>query len=110
MTSLKVARLQTLCQGRQSIPKSRGDGLQTRKVRRYATRNFGILKRHANVLEALTKFYFIVESEILKNTQRNIFHIFTSEDIDHVTYSNLLLSVKFHNLFAWDYTGCIKKN
>ena len=29
--------------------------------------------------------YYIVESEILKNTQRDIFHIFTSEDIDHVT-------------------------
>ena len=28
---------------------------------------------------------YIVESEILKNTQRDIFHIFTSEDIDHVT-------------------------
>jgi hypothetical protein len=27
-------------QGRQSIPKSEGDGLQIRKVRRYATRNF----------------------------------------------------------------------
>ena len=31
--------------------------------------------------------YYIVESEILKNTQRDIFHIFTSEDIDHVTFS-----------------------
>jgi hypothetical protein len=49
------------------------------------------------------KLYFIVESGILKNTQWNILHIFTSEDIDHVTFSNLLLSVKFHNLFAWDY-------
>jgi hypothetical protein len=27
---------------------------------------------------------YIVESEILKNTQWDIFHIFTSEDIDHV--------------------------
>jgi hypothetical protein len=38
-------------QGRQSIPKSRGDGLQTRKVRRYPTRNFflnfGTLKRYS---------------------------------------------------------------
>ena len=38
-------------QGRQSIPKSGGNGLQTRKVRRYATRhfflNFGTLKRHS---------------------------------------------------------------
>jgi hypothetical protein len=40
---------------------------------------------------------YSIESEILKNTQRDIFHIFTSEDIDHVTFSNLLLSVKFHN-------------
>ena len=39
--------------------------------------------------------YYIVESEILKNTQLDIFHIFTSEDIDHVTFSNLLLCVKF---------------
>jgi hypothetical protein len=31
--------------------------------------------------------YYIVESEILKNTQWHIFHIFTSEDIDHVTFS-----------------------
>ena len=29
-------------------------------------------------------FYFIVDSEIPKNTHRDIFHIFTSEDIDHV--------------------------
>jgi hypothetical protein len=29
-----------ITQGRQSIPKSEGDGLQIRKVRRYATRNF----------------------------------------------------------------------
>jgi hypothetical protein len=44
--------------------------------------------------------YYIVESEILKNTDSEIFSmIFTiySEDIDHVTFSNLLLSVKFHN-------------
>jgi hypothetical protein len=32
-------------------------------------------------------FYYIVESEILRNTQWRIFHIFTSEDIDHVTFS-----------------------
>jgi hypothetical protein len=32
-------------------------------------------------------FYYIVESEILKNTQWDIFHIFTSENIDHVTFS-----------------------
>jgi hypothetical protein len=32
-------------------------------------------------------FYYIVESEILRNTQWHIFHIFTSEDIDHVTFS-----------------------
>jgi hypothetical protein len=32
-------------------------------------------------------FYYIVESEILKNTQWDIFHIFTSEDIDHMTFS-----------------------
>jgi hypothetical protein len=51
-----------------------------------------------SVLEALIKFCYVVESEILKNTQWNIFHIFTSEDIDHVTFFNLLLSVKFHNL------------
>jgi hypothetical protein len=44
-----------------------------------------------------TIIYYIVESEILRNTQRDIFHIFTSEDIDHVTFSNLLLNVKFHN-------------
>ena len=44
-----------------------------------------------------TIIYYIVKSEILKNTQRDIIHIFTSEDIDHVTFSNLLLSVKFHN-------------
>jgi hypothetical protein len=31
--------------------------------------------------------YYIVESEILKNTQWDIFHIFTNEDIDHVTFS-----------------------
>jgi hypothetical protein len=37
----------------------------------------------------------ITESEILKNTQLDIFHIFTSEDIDHATFSKLL--------FAWDY-------
>jgi hypothetical protein len=47
--------------------------------------------------------YYIVE--ILKNTQSqcqwDIFHIFTSEDIDDVTFSNLLLdllSVKFHEI------------
>jgi hypothetical protein len=34
-----------------------------------------------------TNIYYIVESEILKNTQWDIFHIFTSEDIDHVTFS-----------------------
>jgi hypothetical protein len=44
-----------------------------------------------------TIFYYIVEGEILKNTQWDIFHIFTSEDIDHVTFSNSLLSMKFHN-------------
>jgi hypothetical protein len=32
-------------------------------------------------------YYILVESEILKNTQWDIFHIFTSEDIDHVTFS-----------------------
>jgi hypothetical protein len=39
-----------------------------------------------------TNYYYIVESEILKNTQRDIFHIFTNEDIDHLTFSNLLLA------------------
>jgi hypothetical protein len=34
----------------------------------------------------LFSIYYIVESEILKNTQWHIFHIFTSEDIDHVTF------------------------
>jgi hypothetical protein len=32
-------------------------------------------------------FYYIVESEILRNTQWHIFHISTTEDIDHVTFS-----------------------
>jgi hypothetical protein len=35
----------------------------------------------------LFSIYYIVESEILRNTQWHIFHIFTSEDIDHVTFS-----------------------
>jgi hypothetical protein len=43
---------ETWVEGRQSIQKSvGGDGLQTRKVRRYATRNFflnfGTLKRYS---------------------------------------------------------------
>ena len=51
-------------------------------------------------------FYYIVENEILKNIHSEIFsisslHIF--HIFDHVTFSNLLLSVKFHNFFAWDY-------
>jgi hypothetical protein len=33
------------------------------------------------------RFYYIVESEILRNTQWHIFHIFTSEDIEHVIFS-----------------------
>jgi hypothetical protein len=41
-------------------------------------------------------FYYIVESEILRNTQWHIYHIFTSEDIDHVTFS-------IYTFFAWDY-------
>jgi hypothetical protein len=41
-------------------------------------------------------FYYIVESEILRNTQWHIFHIFTSEDIDHVTFS-------IYTIFCWDY-------
>jgi hypothetical protein len=32
---------------------------------------------------------YSIESEILKNTQWDIFHIFTSEDIDHVTFSKI---------------------
>ena len=47
-----------LHQGRQSIPKSEGDGLQIRKVRRYATRNFlnfGTLKRHFQRFEGTYK-------------------------------------------------------
>jgi hypothetical protein len=48
---------------------------------------------------------YSIESEILKNTQRDIFHICTSEeDIDHMTFSNLLLSVsEISQFFAWDY-------
>ena len=43
-------------QGRQSIPKSEGDGLQIRKVRRYAIRNFfGTLKRHFQRFEGTYK-------------------------------------------------------
>jgi hypothetical protein len=38
-------------------------------------------------LEPYIANYYIVETEILKNTQWHIFHIFTSEDIDHVTFS-----------------------
>jgi hypothetical protein len=38
-------------------------------------------------LHCYITFYYIVESEILRNTQWDIFHIFTSEDIDHVTFS-----------------------
>jgi hypothetical protein len=50
------------------------------------------------------KYCYIVESEILKNTQWDIFHIFTSEDIDHVTFSNLLLIKReISQFFAWDY-------
>ena len=41
-------------QGRQSIPKSEGDGLQIRKVRRYATRNF-FIKRHFQRFEGTYK-------------------------------------------------------
>ena len=65
---------------------------------------FSLICYYFNTLHLLKLIYFvnssnyyIVESEILKNTQRDIFHIFTSEDIDHVTFSNLLLSVKFRN-------------
>ena len=36
-----------------------------------------------------------IESEILKNTQSDIFHIFTSEDIDH--------ACRDFFQFAWDY-------
>ena len=65
--------------------------------------NFGTLKRHSSVLEALIKFYYIVESEMLK-IHSEIFSIsspiFISEDIDHVTFSNLLLSVNFTILFV----------
>jgi hypothetical protein len=43
-----------------------------------------------------SNYYYIVESEILKNTQWHIFHIFTSEDIDHVTFS-------IYTIFTWDY-------
>jgi hypothetical protein len=38
-------------------------------------------------MEKHNQVYYIVESEILKNKQRDVFHIFTSEDIDHVTFS-----------------------
>ena len=34
-----------------------------------------------------TNIYYVVESEILKNTQWDIFHIFTSEDMELVTFS-----------------------
>jgi hypothetical protein len=38
-------------------------------------------------MEKHIQVYYIVESEILKNKQWDVFHIFTSEDIDHVTFS-----------------------
>ena len=50
--------------------------------------------------------YYIVaiESEILKNSQWDIFHTFTSKDIDHVTFSNLItFERKISQFFAWDY-------
>ena len=52
LTNINVSNpIKPANQGRQSIPKSGGDRLQTRKVRRYATRNFflnfGTLKWHS---------------------------------------------------------------
>jgi hypothetical protein len=57
---------------------------------------------------------FIIYSEILKNTQRDIFHIFTSEDINHVTFQ-FAFEREISQFFAWDYiinrgpgAGCSK--
>jgi hypothetical protein len=44
--------------------------------------------------------YYIVESEILRNSQWYIFHIFTSEDIDHVTFSIYTILYK-QNITRW---------
>jgi hypothetical protein len=41
--------------------------------------------------------YYIVESEILSEIFSISSLALVHEDIDHVTFSNLLLSVKFHN-------------
>jgi hypothetical protein len=58
---LNVSNIYTMPQGRQSIPKSEGDGLQTMKVWRYATWIFFKILVHWNgipsVLEALIKFF-----------------------------------------------------
>jgi hypothetical protein len=53
-------------------------------------------------------FYYIVESEKLKNTQWDIFHIFTSEDIDHVTIWQFAFEREISQFFAWDYIINIK--
>ena len=46
-------------------------------------------------------FILYIESEILKNTHWDILHIFTSEDIDRVTFS--CFSAWHCTIFAWDY-------
>jgi hypothetical protein len=57
--------------------------------------------RLANKTIELYYILFCIKSEIYiyteKYTVRYFPYLHYSEDIDHVTFSNLLLSVKFHN-------------
>jgi hypothetical protein len=81
------------------LAKSHVDITQSVNTENFFLYSFFVLyyKKYKTFFHIDIQFYYIVEGEILKNTQWDIFHIFTSEDIDHVTFSNLLLSVKFHN-------------
>ena len=65
----------------------------------------GILKKPFRNTGYQKIIYYIVESEILK-IYSEIFSISSqsSENIDHATFSNLLLSVhEISQYFAWDY-------
>jgi hypothetical protein len=58
----------------------------------------------------ISSLYYIVESEKLKDTQWDIFHIFTAEDIDHVTVRQFAFEREISQFLVWHYTGCLKKN
>jgi hypothetical protein len=59
----------------------------------------------SNILSLLYSW----ECETERYTQWDIFHIFTSEDIDHVTVRQFAFEREISQFFVLHYTGCLKK-